>query len=261
MNNIDKSNDKSNDKSIQIAFGIVLPIIISIIGVIINLGSLQYYKEQAQSGFASQTPYLILLTEYNLFDNRRGLFLSNQGKGVAIIESIKVNGNSKRSITQDDWIKLLNEKNIQSSCFDLSIPLHIGMAINENSSIPIIATTIDYTKFIDEMNNVNNKMNYNIVNIHRLDFFREIFSLLKDEKIHSKQIESKFNELIANEKDRMNKTLEEFNKNKRELMSCSNDSIIENLERNIHIEITYKSLLEKNKIEKVKRFTLFKKEG
>ena len=246
------------DKSSQVAYSIIIPLIISIIGTILTLKANSYLKDQADAAIASQTPYVILLTEYDTFNNRRGIFLSNQGKGVAIVESIKINGENKTSITHDDWIKLLNDKHLQSGCFDLAIPIHKGMAINEGSSIPIIATTVNYNNMFKQMEDINKQMGDHINNIGRLDFFRETFTLLKDEKTHNDNVEEKLNDLIDNEKNRMYQSINNFEKNREELMLCSNDTIIKDLEGKIKIEITYTSLLDRNKPSKpAERFNLY----
>ena len=246
------------DKSSQTVYSMILPLIISIIGTIFTLIAISYYKDQADAAIASQTPYVILLTEYDMFNNRRGIFLSNQGKGVAIVESIKINGENKTSINHDDWIKLLNDKHLQSGCFDLAIPIHKGMAINEGSSIPIIATTVNYDNMFKQMEDINKQMANHINNIGRLDFFRETFTLLRDEKIHNYNAEEKLNNLINNEENEMRQLINNFKKNTEELMLCSNDKIIKDLEGKIKIEITYTSLLDRKETPKAaERFNLY----
>lgn len=246
------------DKSSQVVYSMIIPLIISIIGLILTLIALSYYKGQADAAIASQTPYVILSTEYDMFNNRRGIFLSNQGKGVAIVESIKINGENKTSITHDDWINLLNDKHLQSDCFDLAIPIHKGMPINEGSSIPIIATTVNYNNMFKQMEDINEQMENHIINIGRLDFFRETFALLRDEKIHNYNAEEKLNDLIDNEKNRMYQSIDNFEKNREELMLCSNEKIIKDLEGKIKIEITYTSLLDRKETPKpAERFNLY----
>ena len=68
------------DKSSQVVYSMIIPLIISIIGLILTLIALSYYKGQADAAIASQTPYVILSTEYVCLITARYFFCRTKEK-------------------------------------------------------------------------------------------------------------------------------------------------------------------------------------
>lgn len=157
-----ETNNQNNTNIISILFGNtnLRSILLSAASVVISIFSFCETKKQADIALTAESPYLTTITKIDYHSNQYGFFIENTGKGVALIDSIKINNIIRdEGINNKQWDEIFsyleykeNTVNIFANsntapnlrqlshlknCYMLYSPQK-GMGVSSDSTLPIL---------------------------------------------------------------------------------------------------------------------------
>ena len=135
----------------------VTSICISIIALGGSIWANGYTKSQAESAKLEHYPYVAIISHSDNGSKSHGIYVHNYASGLAIIDSIVINGHENPKLTLEKWQQILKDSGFtdnEIACFSFTLP-HKGMGLSGNNTVPLIFVSSENEKNIENSGGVH----------------------------------------------------------------------------------------------------------
>ncbi|MDO4249339.1 MAG: hypothetical protein Q4C79_10375 [Neisseria sp.] len=135
----------------------IISIFIAIFALVFSYRANESAKLQAESAKLEHYPYLAIVSHSNNGNKQHGIYIHNYSSGLAIVDSIKINGELNPKLTTEKWRQILKNSKFEDEeimCFSFSMP-HKEVGVSGNNTIPLIFVSSEQEKNIENSGGIH----------------------------------------------------------------------------------------------------------